>query len=141
MLVLPDDLLAGLGVSEMIWCGRTRFDIFLEVANAKIVRNLEPDFRLLGNVDARGIIVTASGGETGYDFVSRFFAPQSGIDEDPVTGSAHCALGPYWAGKTGLNDFQAIQISERSGEVEVKLVGDRTYLGGHAVTVVKGELI
>ncbi|MEP6755899.1 MAG: PhzF family phenazine biosynthesis protein, partial [Chthonomonadales bacterium] len=77
----------------------------------------------------------------GFDFVSRFFAPQSGIDEDPVTGSAHCALGPFWAHKLGKNDLRGYQMSARGGEVAVRVVGDRMHIGGPAITVVKGELL
>jgi predicted PhzF superfamily epimerase YddE/YHI9 len=90
----------------------------------------------------RGVIVTARGAAGGpYDFVSRFFAPGSGVDEDPVTGSAHCTLAPYWAARLGKQDFLAYQASARGGEVRVTLKGDRVRLGGRAVTVLKGQLL
>jgi predicted PhzF superfamily epimerase YddE/YHI9 len=88
----------------------------------------------------RGVIVTARPSSTEFDFVSRFFAPAAGVDEDPVTGSAHCALGPYWAGRLGKNEFTAYQASARGGVVRVRLNGDRVILGGQAVTVLRGEL-
>ena len=89
----------------------------------------------------RGVIVTAAAAPRRYDFVSRFFAPGSGIDEDPVTGSAHCCLGPYWAARLGKTEFLACQASARGGEVRVRLAGDRVLLGGQAVTVLRGELV
>jgi predicted PhzF superfamily epimerase YddE/YHI9 len=94
----------------------------------------------LRKVKARGIIVTSRSDSPEYDFVSRFFAPGSGIDEDPVTGSAHCCLGPYWAGRLGKTEFVAYQASARGGIVRVRLHGDRVVLGGKAVTVLRGEL-
>ena len=104
------------------------------------LRALSPDHSRLRKLPVRGIIVTARGtGE--FDFVSRFFAPGSGIDEDPVTGSAHTALGPYWAGRLGKNEFTAFQASARGGVVRVRVEGDRVKLGGQAVTVMTGELL
>jgi len=95
----------------------------------------------LGRVAARGVIVTSATDETSsYDFVSRFFAPQSGVPEDPVTGSAHCALAPYWAAKLGMTDLVAYQASTRGGELMLRLMGDRVRLSGQAVTVLRGEL-
>lgn len=133
------------------WVGRTRFDYLVEVASEAEVRTLAPDYFALRSAGARGVIVTArgqagggaaSGGETaGFDFVSRFFAPGSGIDEDPVTGSAHCCLGPYWASRLGKTEFTAFQASARGGVVRVRLAGDRVLLGGQAVTVLRGELV
>jgi predicted PhzF superfamily epimerase YddE/YHI9 len=86
------------------------------------------------------VIVTGAGTSSGYDFVSRFFAPGAGIDEDPVTGSAHCCLGPYWSKRLGKDEFVAYQASERGGVVGVRVAGDRVYLRGRAVTVLRGEL-
>jgi predicted PhzF superfamily epimerase YddE/YHI9 len=101
---------------------------------------LAPDFSRLRAVEARGVIVTAPGsGE--FDFVSRFFAPGSGIDEDPVTGSAHCGLGPWWAPKLGKSTFTAYQASRRGGVVRVEVVADRVLLGGQAVTTLRGEIL
>jgi predicted PhzF superfamily epimerase YddE/YHI9 len=95
----------------------------------------------LKQINARGVIVTARSDEPRYDFISRFFAPQSGVDEDPVTGSAHCALAPYWAGKLGKTDLLAYQASPRGGVVRVSVRGERVLLSGQAVTVLRGELI
>ena len=89
----------------------------------------------------RGIVVTARSNERRCDFVSRFFAPRVGVDEDPVTGSAHCALGPYWAAQLGRDELRGRQLSARGGEVDVQVRGDRVALRGQAVTVVRGELV
>jgi len=104
------------------------------------VRSCAPDFRSLGEVAIRGVMITAPGDAEGVDFVSRFFAPGSGIDEDPVTGSAHCALGPYWAGVLDRAVLQARQLSRRGGSLEVEVGPERVRLRGRAVTVLKGEL-
>jgi PhzF family phenazine biosynthesis protein len=120
--------------------GRSTFDYLVEVDSEEVVRNLRPDFTLLRTLSIRGIMVTSVATSPGYDFVSRFFAPGAGIDEDPVTGSAHCCLGPYWSRKLGKETFVAYQASERGGVVRVRLAGDRVYLGGRAVTVLRGEL-
>ena len=105
------------------------------------MRKPRPDFSALRKIPVRGVVVTAPGGESGYDFVSRFFAPGSGIDEDPVTGSAHCCLGPFWKAKLGRDEFRAYQASARGGEVYVRVAGDRVKLGGYAVTVMRGEIV
>jgi PhzF family phenazine biosynthesis protein len=133
----PPDLLEALGV-DAVAAGRTRFDYLVEVASEAAVRALQPDFVRLAQAPARGVMVTARAAE--YDFVSRFFAPASGIAEDPVTGSAHCCLGPYWAARLGRTRFIAFQASRRGGIVRVALNGDRVLLGGQAVTVFRGEL-
>jgi predicted PhzF superfamily epimerase YddE/YHI9 len=96
---------------------------------------------MLATLPVRGVIVTSRADSAGYDFVSRFFAPGSGVPEDPVTGSAHCALGPYWQSRLGKSDFVAYQASPRGGVVRVRVVGDRVNLGGKAVTVLRGELL
>jgi len=101
---------------------------------------MAPDFTALRKVEARGIIVTATTSMAGFDFVSRFFAPAAGVDEDPVTGSAHCALGPYWGERLGKTAMTAFQASARGGVVRVRLEGDRAILGGQAVTIMTGEL-
>jgi PhzF family phenazine biosynthesis protein len=136
----PAGLLESLGVSEAVYVGRNRFDYLVEVAGEEIVRALEPDPRELGRIPVRGVIVTsrASGGKA--DFVSRFFAPAVGVDEDPVTGSAHCCLTPYWAARLGRSEMVGYQASSRGGFVRVRLEGDRVKLGGEAVTVLRGEL-
>ena len=118
------------------WVGRNRFDYLVELADESAVRTLQPDHAALKKLPVRGVIVTARG-EAPYDFVSRFFAPGSGIEEDPVTGSAHCALGPYWQGALGKPEFLAFQASKRGGVVRVRLAGDRVLLGGQAVTVLE----
>src|SRR5947208_336396 len=105
------------------------------------LRGLTPELTAVSRVDARGVIVTSrSNGKSGHDFVSRFFAPQSGVPEDPVTGSAHCALAPYWSAKLGKTELVAYQASPRGGELRLRLVGDRVKIGGQAVTVVRPEL-
>jgi predicted PhzF superfamily epimerase YddE/YHI9 len=137
----PAGLLEALG-GDARWVGRCRFDYLVELADEAAVRDLDPDVRRLRALGARGVIVTAPAGTAagGYDFVSRFFAPGAGIDEDPVTGSAHCTLGPYWAGRLGRPELTGFQASARGGLVRVRPAGDRVLLGGQAVTVLRGRL-
>lgn len=135
----PSELLAALGV-EARFVGRSAFDYLVEVDSAERVRSASPDHTRLRTLPVRGVIVTARGSEP-YDFISRFFAPGSGVDEDPVTGSAHCSLGPYWAAKLGKQEMLAYQASARGGEVRVRLERDRVFLGGQAVTVLQGRLL
>ena len=120
--------------------GRSRFDYLIEVDGEDEVRRLAPDFGALARVDARGVIVTSRGSGT-YDFISRFFAPRSGVDEDPVTGSAHCALAPYWHAQLGKPTLVGYQASTRGGVVRVRHTGERVVLGGQAVTVLRGDLM
>ncbi len=121
---------------------RGRVDLLVEVADAEAVRRLAPDFRALAGFDARGIIVTAAGdGLDGADFVSRCFYPAVGIDEDPVTGSAHCTLASFWCTRLGRTSLVGWQASRRGGRVAVELAGDRVLLSGRAVTVLRGELV
>lgn len=135
----PNGLLDALGIASARYVGRNEMDYLVEVASEEIVRGLQPDHGRLRTFPVRGVIVTSKGsGE--FDFISRFFAPGSGIDEDPVTGSAHCCLAPYWAPRLGKTSFRAYQASPRGGVVEVMLVGDRVKLAGSAVTVLRGEL-
>lgn len=136
----PDGLMEALGV-EASFVGASKFDKFLVVASEEIVRSLKPDFQRLGQVDTRGVIVTSTSEDPKFDFISRFFAPRAGINEDPVTGSAHCCLAPYWAKRLGKNELTGFQASPRGGVVRVKLTGDRVLLAGQAVTVVRGELL
>jgi PhzF family phenazine biosynthesis protein len=136
----PNDLTEGLGVAFM-FVGTTPFDYLVEVGSEEIVRAIRPDMTALARIETRGVIVTARATTPGYDFVSRFFGPQSGVPEDPVTGSAHCALGPYWQSKLGKDVFRAHQASPRGGEVRVTVAGDRVKLAGQAVTVLRGELV
>jgi len=135
-------LLEALGV-EPVFVGRNSLDYLVEVANESVVRGAVPDHARLRRIEARGVILTSRSARTseGIDFVSRFFAPGSGIDEDPVTGSAHCALAPYWAPKLERTEMTGRQISERGGTVHVRLEGDRVMLGGNAVTVMKGLIV
>lgn len=119
---------------------RNRFDYLVEVASAEVVRTLRPLISSLAEIPVRGLIVTSANGAEPYDFVSRFFAPAAGIDEDPVTGSAHCFLGPYWAARLGKLELLAYQRSSRGGEVRVEVRGDRVILGGKAVTIMHGTL-
>ena len=136
----PAELLPALGVKAARYVGKNAFDYLVELQSESEVRALRPDHSRLAKLPVRGVMVTARGdGE--YDFVSRFFAPGSGIDEDPVTGSAHTALGPYWAGILGKTEFLAYQASARGGVLRVKLDGDRVLLGGQAVTVMTAELL
>lgn len=133
----PDGLLEALGC-RALWVGRSRFDYLVEVDSEATVRALKPDHSRLGKLEVRGIMVTARGQD--YDFVSRFFAPGAGVAEDPVTGSAHCSLTPYWAEKLGKRRMLAYQASLRGGVVRVELAGERVYLEGQAVTVSRVRL-
>jgi PhzF family phenazine biosynthesis protein len=136
---LPDHLLQALGIVQAKYIGKNQFDYLVEVASELELRQLQPDFTLLKTLPVRGIIVTSRAAD--YDFVSRFFAPGSGIDEDPVTGSAHCCLAPYWQERSGKSEFLAYQASARGGILKVRCEGDRVILGGQAVTVMRGELV
>ena len=135
----PAGLAAAIGVTPR-FVGRSRFDYLLEVDGEEIVRGCKPDFGALARVDARGVIVTSRAAASSYDFVSRFFAPRAGVNEDPVTGSAHCALAPHWTAQLGRPELVGYQASARGGTVRVRLQGDRVILGGQAVTVLRGEL-
>lgn len=135
----PEGLRDAIG-APLLYVGRNRFDYIVEVDSEETLRSLRPDFALLSRIPARGVIVTAASSASGYDFVSRFFAPRLGIDEDPVTGSAHCCLGPFWRRRLGKDCFIAHQASSRGGVVRVRIDGGRVYLGGQAVTVLRGEL-
>ena len=136
----PAGLLESLGIDAPVHVGKNKFDYLVEVASEDIVRQLAPDHALLRTIPVRGVIVTSRATMEGADFVSRFFAPGSGIDEDPVTGSAHCCLTPYWSAKLGKEAMTAYQASPRGGFVYVQLAGDRVKLRGNAVTVLRGEL-
>src|SRR6266704_361033 len=122
------------------WVGRSKFDYLVEVESEDQVRDLDPDFTALERVEARGIIVTSRATTSGYDFVSRFFAPRAGVREDPVTGSAHCALTPFWGERLKKTEMTAYQASPRGGVIRTRLNGDRVVLGGQAVTVLRGDL-
>ncbi len=136
---LPPALIAALGVTPRA-VARSRFDYLVEVESAEAVRRLTPDLAALTRVGPRGVIVTSRADTDGHDFVSRFFAPAAGVPEDPVTGSAHCALAPWWAAKLGKTALTGFQASARGGVVRVRVAGDRVVLAGQAVTVLRGEL-
>lgn len=135
----PALLEQALGV-ELKYVGKNKFDYLVEVDSEEALRQMQPDFVLLKTLPVRGIIVTCVSASHEYDFVSRFFAPAAGINEDPVTGSAHCCLAPFWSQRLHKNEFVAYQASARGGVVRVRLAGERVYLGGQAVTVLRGEL-
>ena len=136
----PAGLAKALGVVPQT-VGRSRFDYLVEVETEDVVRRLAPDFGALGRVEARGVIVTSRASTPGFDFVSRFFAPRAGVNEDPVTGSAHCTLTPFWSQRLGKKEMVAYQASQRGGVVRMRLQGDRVILGGQAVTVLRGQLV
>jgi len=139
-VAVPEGLLEALGV-EPTFVGLSRSDLLVELATEADVRALHPDRQRVLGLAALGVIVTARGDEaTPADFVSRFFTPARGIEEDPVTGSAHCALGPYWAARLGRDDLVGYQASRRGGTVAVSLRGDRVALGGEAVIVTRGTI-
>jgi PhzF family phenazine biosynthesis protein len=134
------ELRSALGAS-VEFAGRNRFDLLVELETEELVRQLRPDIRGLEQFPVRGVIVTSRSNSRGCDFVSRFFAPRVGVDEDPVCGSAHCCLGPYWAEKLGRPSLIAHQVSCRGGVVRVRVAGPRVVLIGHAMTVLRGELV
>ncbi len=128
-----------LGASP-VTIARNRHQYLVELPTPADVRDLRPDFDAVAALETRAVVVTA-GDHTGeYDFVSRCFAPRVGIPEDPVTGSAHCALGPWWAARLGVTELVGYQASARGGVVRVSVQGERVFLGGTAVTVLRGEL-
>ncbi|HKC46226.1 MAG TPA: PhzF family phenazine biosynthesis protein [Gemmatimonadales bacterium] len=135
----PADLLPALSVSALA-VGKNRMDYLVEVGSEAEVLATAPDHTRLRRLPVRGVIVTARAADSQYDFISRFFAPGSGVDEDPVTGSAHCALAPYWAAKLGRTELVGRQASARSGIVKVRTQGERVILAGQAVVVLRGEL-
>ena len=136
----PAGLLEALGIRNAKHVGKSAFDYLVELDSEDAVRQLNPDHATLRKLTVRGVIVTSRSKNGDFDFVSRFFAPGAGIDEDPVTGSAHCTLAPFWATRLHKNEFVAYQASPRGGVVRVRLAGDRVKLGGRAVTVFRGEL-
>lgn len=129
-----------LGVSPR-FVGRNRMDFLVEVESEFMLRELQPNFELLKQLPARGVIVTAGSSTGEYDFVSRCFYPALGVDEDPVTGSAHCCLAPYWGAKRDQASFLAYQASRRGGALRLRLDGERVRIGGQAVTVMRSKLL
>ena len=136
----PPGLAEALGVTPK-YVGKSRFDYLVEVESEDGVRDAAPDFGRLGQLPVRGVMITSAATTAGIDFVSRFFAPGSGITEDPVTGSAHCCLTPFWSRRLGKTELVARQLSARGGLLRLRLDGDRVRLGGQAVTVVRGEIL
>lgn len=135
----PVDLAKAIG-APLAYCGRNRMDYLVEVADEATVRGVHPAPSALLPYPCRGVIVTARAANGEFDFVSRFFAPAAGVDEDPVTGSAHCVLGPYWMEKLGRASMRARQVSRRGGELGVRVEGERVVLTGRAVIVGRGTL-
>lgn len=136
----PAKLEKALGVKAK-FVGKSAYDYLVEVDSEKTVRGLVPDLGVLASLPVRGAIVTARSSSKKYDFVSRFFAPRVGISEDPVTGSAHCTLGPYWGERFGKSELIAYQASARGGVLRVGLAGKRVRLAGKAVTVMRSNLL
>ena len=132
-------LLEALGAAPLLVSSREQAYL-IELESEADVRALQPDFALLGQLPVRSVIVTARAERPEFDFVSRYFAPVIGVNEDPVTGSAHCALAPYWSAKLGKQEMRAYQASARGGELRVRLAGERVILCGQAVTVLTGQL-
>ena len=124
-----------------VYVGMSQFDCLVEVESEAVVRGIQPDFARLSAIPARGVIVTSQASTPGYDFVSRFFGPRVGVPEDPVTGSAHCVLSPFWSARLGRAELIGYQASARGGMVRARLDGERVRLGGQAVTVLRGELL
>ena len=140
--IAPDaGLLESLGIDSPLFVGKTRFDRLIVLQSPEEVRSLEPDFRKLAAIAVRGVIVTAASDDPRFDFISRFFAPAVGVDEDPVCGSAHCSLAPYWATELGKNELLAYQASARGGILRLRPSGDRVVIAGQAMTVWQGELL
>lgn len=138
-VAMPKVLELSLGV-PILYVGRNRMDYIVEVEDEETVRDIEPNFEILKGLEARGVIVTSRSTDPKYDFVSRFFSPGAGIPEDPVTGSAHCCLAPYWEKRLGKKRFVAYQSSKRGGVLKVTTIGNRVNISGKAVTVFCAEL-
>lgn len=136
----PDEVAAALGGVRPVWSGRAGDDWIVVLKSAAAVRALAPDLARLAALDARGVVVTARDESGAYDIVSRFFAPAVGVDEDPVTGSAHARMARYWTQALGRDRLRAYQASQRGGELDLELLGDRVLLWGRAVTVWSGRV-
>jgi PhzF family phenazine biosynthesis protein len=135
--VSQEALLAGLGQPPIEVLAAADYLVVFD--SEETVRSVKPDFAKLAELDLRGVIITALGRDV--DFVSRFFGPKFGIPEDPVTGSAHCTLAPYWSARPGKNILRAQQVSKRGGDIQCELKGNRVALAGHAVTFMEAEII
>ncbi len=137
---VPAGLAEALG-AKLVYAGLNRFDCLVETASEAAVRAARPDMARLRGLPLRGFILTSRADDPRHDFVSRFFAPAFGVDEDPVTGSAHCCLGPYWGSRLGKRELVGRQVSARGGTVGVRLDGDRVFLSGRAITVFRLQLL
>jgi PhzF family phenazine biosynthesis protein len=135
----PEGLAQALGLIPR-WTGKNRMDWLVEAETEQAMRALRPDLAAIARIPARGVMVTARSSDPAFDFVSRFFGPAAGVPEDPVTGSAHCALAPYWGAKLGKQRLVGHQVSARGGVVRVESAGPRVRLAGQAVTVFRAEL-
>ncbi|ABP66287.1 phenazine biosynthesis protein PhzF family [Caldicellulosiruptor saccharolyticus DSM 8903] len=136
---VPEYLVKALNI-PLLYVGKNRMDYLVETESEEILRNLKPDFELLKKVDTRGVIVTAKSSSPEFDFVSRFFAPKVGVNEDPVTGSAHTALAPYWSKKLQKTQLVAYQASKRGGVLKLRIDDQRVYISGKAITFFKAEI-
>ncbi len=136
----PDRLFDALGISASVFVGKNVDDYLVELDSETSVRSLHPDFPQLYKIPARGVIVTSRSESKDFDFISRFFAPAVGVNEDPVTGSAHTCLTPFWAEKLHKKEMRAYQASERGGVLKVGLQDQRVLIGGQAVTIFTGDL-
>ncbi len=139
-IAAPPGLTEALGV-QPLYVGQSRHDLVVQVQSDNQVREAQVNFSLLEKIPARGVILTAQSSDPTFDFVSRFFAPAAGINEDPVTGSAHCCLADFWRRRLSKDSFRAFQASQRGGVVNVRVAGQRAILGGRAVTIARGELL
>lgn len=135
-----EELCRALGATAS-FVGQSKYDMLVLVESEQSLRALQPDFLRLREMPMRGVAVTSPSDDPRFDFVSRYFAPGAGVDEDPVTGSAHCCLGPFWSERLGKVEMTAFQASARGGIVRVRVSADRVYLGGRAVTVMRGVLL
>lgn len=135
----PVELKKGLGV-DFKYTGKNRLDYIVEIESEESLKRLQPDFNILKKIKSRGIIVTSQTKKTGIDFVSRCFYPVLGINEDPVTGSAHCCLGPFWQQKLKKNKLTARQLSSRGGLLKLTVLKERILIAGQAVTTLQGQL-
>jgi PhzF family phenazine biosynthesis protein len=135
-----DAVVGALGIKP-VYIGMSAEDVLFEAADEATVRAIAPDFGTLRSLPARGVIVTSRSADKRFDFISRFFAPAVGVDEDPVTGSSHTVLVPYWAKKLGRTSFTAFQASARGGVLRLRLAGDRVKIAGRAITVIAGDLL
>lgn len=141
----PPELIASIGGANPVYVGMTKWNYIIELENEEAIHNAKPDYSIMLSLPGWGTIITAQAdknglGKDGYDVVSRFFAPEKGVPEDPVTGSAHCAIAPYWQNKLGKSTLKAYQASERGGTLLLEVIGDRVTLTGTGVTMMAGEM-